>query len=266
MNNVDEVVAAIVSDPARAAVALDFDGTLAPIVERPEAARAVSGAPDVLRRLAARLGGLALVSGRPAADVVRFADVAEVPRIRVLGHYGLQSWRDGRLESPPPDPAIDVVRDRLRGLLAAAPDGVYVEDKQHSLVVHTRPAADPKTALVELTPAMQVLADEVGLEAVPGRYVLELRPPGVDKGGAVRQFVAEVGAAAVVYAGDDLGDVPAFRAVDQLRASGLAGLTVAVAAAADVDAPAALREQADLVLDSPAALVAWLSELADQLD
>jgi trehalose 6-phosphate phosphatase len=138
---------------------------------------------------------------------------------------------------------------------------VHVEDKQHSLVVHTRPAADPAGALGRLTPGIEHLAEELGLEVVPGRMVLELRPPGIDKGIAVRRLLDEVDASAVLYVGDDLGDLAAFAAVEAARDRGLAGLTVASVDPAVPDAPAELAARADLVVAGPAAVVEFLTSL-----
>lgn len=252
---------AIAADPSRAVVAVDFDGTLAPIVTLPEDARPAPGAVDALTALSDRVGAVAVVTGRGAGEVVALGRLDSVPRLRVLGHYGLEEWYDGELRSPDPVPAVDEARMRLRPMLAQAPRGVHLEDKGHSLVVHTRPAADPAGALGRLTPALEHLAEELGLEAVPGRMVLELRPPGVDKGIAVRRLLDEVDATAVVYVGDDLGDLAAFAAVEEARGRGLAGLTVASVDPALDDAPAGLAARADLVVAGPAAVVEFLTTL-----
>jgi len=115
-----DVVAALLAEPRAALLAVDFDGTLAPIVARPEDARPVDEAREVLAALAARLGGVAIVSGRAADEVVRLADVDSIPGLRVLGHYGLQQWRDGAVASPDPVPGVAVARARLRDVLEGA--------------------------------------------------------------------------------------------------------------------------------------------------
>lgn len=256
-------LAAVLAEPSRAVVAVDFDGTLAPIVERPEDARPAAGAVDALTALAASVGRLAVVTGRGAEDVVRLGGLDAVPRLHVFGHYGLEEWSGGTLSSPDPLPAVDEVRRRLPDLLADAPEGVHVEDKTHSVVVHTRPAADPAGALATLTASLQSLADETGLETVPGRFVVELRPPGVDKGGAVHRIVSSYDARSVIYVGDDLGDLAAFDAVESLRHGGaVPGLTVASVDPAHDDSPRELADRADLVLAGPDAVVAWLAALA----
>jgi trehalose 6-phosphate phosphatase len=255
-------LAALLAEPARAVVAVDFDGTLAPIVARPEDARPAPGAVEALAVLADRIGICAVVTGRAAADAVRLASLESVPRVRVVGHYGLEEWVDGLLEGPPPSEAVTAARAALRELLAAAPPGVHLEDKEHSLAVHTRPAADPAGALAALTPPLEQLAADLGLETVPGRYVLELRPAGVDKGYAVRRLVDEAGARALVYVGDDLADLPAFDAVEALRHAGVPGLAVASVDPRNDDVPSEPAARADLVVAGPDAVVGLLRALA----
>jgi len=252
-------LAEILAEPARAVVAVDFDGTLAPIVERPDDARPAAGAITALAALADRVGCCAVVTGRAALEAVRLGGLSGVRRLEVLGHYGLERWSDGQLSSPEPVPQIGAARERLREVVAAAPTGVHLEDKEHSLVVHTRPAEDPAGALASLTPAIATVAAELGLETVPGRFVLEVRPHGVDKGLAVRTLTDEHDAHVVVYVGDDLGDLPAFDAIEELRGSGRLGLTVASAGG---DAPPDLADRADLVVEGPVGVVAFLETLA----
>jgi len=258
-------LAAVLAGPGAAVIAVDFDGTLAPIVTKPADARPADGAVDVLVRLSGLVASVAVVTGRAAADAVALGGLDVVPGLRVLGHYGLEEWRDGQLQSPDPLPAIDVARARLTELLAAAPDGVHVEDKGQSLVVHTRPAADPGAALAALTEPLQQLAAELDLELAPGRMVLELRPGGVDKGTAVQRLVDRDMTSAVVYVGDDLGDLAAFDAVVECRTVGVAGLNVASVDPDLTDAPAELAAKADLVVAGPAAVVAFLNALADAI-
>lgn len=253
---------ALIAEPARALVAVDFDGTLAPIVTNPAHARPARGAVDVLRLLAACVGTLAVVTGRPAQFAVEDGGLAGVPRLFVLGHYGMEQWYDGALHSPTTDPAVDEVRGRLAAVLADAPQGVSIEDKVHSLVVHTRPAADPAGALIALQPRLQQLARDVGLEAIAGRFAIEIRPAGVDKGSALAQLVRDRDARAVTFIGDDVGDLPAFAVVESLRHSGVPGLKVASVDPAADDAPAELSDRADLMLPGPDAVVSFLTALA----
>jgi trehalose 6-phosphate phosphatase len=262
-----DAVAALLADPAAALVAVDFDGTLAPIVDRPQDARPAPGAIEVLAELAARIGGVAIISGRSAAEIVELAALTAQSPLRVLGHYGLQSWQSGSMTSPPPVDGVARVRVMLSDVLAAADPGVRVEDKLHSLAVHTRGAADPAASLAALSPTLHEIAEAAGLETVPGRYVIELRPPGSDKGGALRSLVAELGSRTAIYVGDDLGDLAAYAAVEGLRRDGeVIGLKVASVDPADADVPPEVAARADLVLAGPTAVVAWLGGLASMLD
>jgi trehalose 6-phosphate phosphatase len=254
-------LAAIRHDPGRALIALDFDGTLSPIVSRPEEARAHPGAVPALRRVAAVVGTLAVITGRPAAEAVKLGGFESVPGLIVLGHYGLERWADGQLDSPATEPGVAAARAELPGLLAGAPDGTRAEYKHHAVAVHTRQAADPQAALDRLRAPLTELAARHGLTVEPGRMVLELRPRGMDKGQALKTLISQRQCRAVMYVGDDLGDLAAFGAVRALRATGIPGLTVC-SGSAEVSALAA---EADLVVDGPDGVVALLIALADAL-
>lgn len=253
--------AALVAQPARALVALDYDGVLAPIVDDPAQARPAPGALDALRRLAGSVGTLAVVTGRPAQVVVELGGLDRVPGLVVEGQYGAERWTGGELTTPDEPPGVARVRAELPAALAAAgaEPGVWVEDKRLALVVHTRRAPDPDAELARLAPAVRRLAAAHGLEAHPGKKVLELRPPGFDKGGVLRRLAAAADPAAVLFAGDDVGDLPAFAVVEELRAAGTPGLTVASASpeAAEVAA------RADVAVAGPPGVVALLTALAE---
>jgi trehalose 6-phosphate phosphatase len=254
-------LAAIAADPARALLATDYDGTLAPIVDDPAAALAAPGAAAALARLASRLGTVAIITGRTATDAVSLGGLAGVPGLIVLGHYGAQRWQAGVLSALPVPPGVQAVREALPGLLAevAAPAGTTVEDKGTSLAVHTRRTADPAAALALLREPLARLADSAGLTLEPGRLVLELRPAGMDKGAALRALAEERGAGSAAFCGDDLGDLTAFAAIRQLRAEGVPGCAVASESAETPRVAAA----ADLVVGGPPGIVAFLAALAD---
>jgi trehalose 6-phosphate phosphatase len=262
-------LAALRADPAAAVVGLDFDGTLAPIVADPSAARAHPGALPALARLAPALDSVVVITGRPALVAVEYGGFRGAPgldHLVVLGQYGLERWEAAtdELTRPEPSPGVLAARAALPKLLAAAdaPPGVAVEDKRLALAVHTRRAADPVAALDKVREPLAGLAAANGLVVEPGRHVLELRPPGVDKGGALDGYLAERAAArTVLYAGDDLGDLAAFDAVDRARARGLAGLTVC-SGSAEVSR---LAERADLVVDGPDGVVDLLAGLAEAI-
>ena len=253
-------LAALLAAPRRALIGLDFDGTLAPIVPDPAQARVLPAALAALRALTPLVGTVAVISGRPAPRAVEYGSLDQVPGVVVLGHYGRQRWQDGELTSPPSPPGLAVARERLPGVLAraGAPDGTWIEDKTDALAVHTRRTADPDRALAVISGPLLRLAERTGLRAEPGRMVLELRPPGSDKGQALMDLAAQRTPAAVMFCGDDLGDRPAFAAVRELRSAGTPGLAVC-SGSAEV---AGLADEADLVVAGPEGVAALLAGLA----
>jgi trehalose 6-phosphate phosphatase len=256
----DEVIAELRPRLDGALIATDFDGTLAPIVADPEDSRPVAGAVEVLAALAEAGAHVGVVTGRDAATVLRLGGLQAVPGLVVEGLYGLEQWRGGELRTPEtPVPMAELSR-RLPELLATerAADGVWIEDKRLSLVLHTRPAADPEAEHARLRGPAEHLARELGLHVHPGRNVLEFRLPGYDKGGAVRRLVECTEPRAVLYAGDDVGDLPAFAAIDALRQDGTPAWGVA---ATSDEAPAELIGAADVTVDGPAGVVALLRAL-----
>ena len=252
MSSPVDVVRAHLAD---AVVALDYDGTLAPIVDRPSDAVPAEGAVEVLRDLAPRVRALALVTGRPADVVLELAGLRDVPGLVVLGQYGAQRWSGAEVSTPDPLPGVERLRAELPELLAA--EGADLEDKGISLVVHTRRAPDPAGALERLDAPVRDRAADAGLEVHAGRMVLELRPPGYDKRSALLSL-CEPAPAAVLFAGDDLGDLPAYDAVEELRALGVRGVTVC---SGSDEGPPLLRERADVVVDGPDGVVELLRSL-----
>lgn len=252
-------LAALLAQPQGALLGLDFDGTLAPIVPDPDQARAHSAVPDLLRRLCAAGVRVAVVTGRPAEVAVEYGGLSDVPGVVVLGHYGLERWADGELTAPEAAAGVAAAKRRLPDLLAdlGAPEGTWVEDKGRAVAVHTRRTASPQEAFELLRIPLEKLADETGLVVEPGRLVLELRPEGADKGGALRSLVEEQRPPAVVFVGDDLGDLAAFAEVNRLRAEGLPGLLVCSGSTEVTE----LAERADLVVDGPEGVVELLADL-----
>ena len=267
-----DALAALLAHPERAVVALDFDGTLAPIVPDPEQARAHPGAAPALARLAPHLAAAAVITGRPAGVAVRyggFAGVAGLDHLVVLGHYGAERWdaHTGEVRAPGAHPGVTAVRAELPGFLdrIGAWQGTWIEDKGgRAVAVHTRRTEDPDAAFDALRGPLSELAERHDLMIEPGRYVLELRPPGMDKGVALAAYLREVDAGCVLYAGDDLGDLAAFAAVAELREQGLPGLLVA--SAATEESPKELLAQADLTVPGPEGVVALLNALATALE
>jgi trehalose 6-phosphate phosphatase len=231
VEDASRLIEPLVADPRRAAVLLDVDGTLAPIVARPEQAEVPEETRAELRRLVPRYALVACISGRTGAAARRLVGV---DGIFYVGVHGLELA-----------PEADAWRAPLR--LLAGFDWPWVEDKGLTVAFHWREAADEDAARAGLAQVAE-RARALGLEARWGRKVLELRPPvEADKGTAVRSLLVEHGLRRALYAGDDTTDLDAFRGLD--------GLEVAVRVAlASAESPPGLREFADLVLESPAEL------------
>jgi trehalose 6-phosphate phosphatase len=261
----DDVVAAA----DRLVVGLDFDGVLSPIVEDPARARIHADAAEVLADLAEVVRAIAVVTGRPARQALALGGLDEVGRemadhgteLFIFGQYGNERWSSTRrrIVSPRPPGGLAGFERELPGLLRrAGAEDAFVEEKGLAVAVHTRRMADPAAALGRLTPPLRALADRHGLVLEPGRNVVEVRGPGVDKGDAVETLVTEQSAGAFLYAGDDLGDVVAFEAVARLREGGMPTLLVAAAS----EEQAALVELADVVVPGPSGVLALLRTLA----
>lgn len=255
---------AVVNDPAGTLLALDFDGTLAHIVDDPTQAYAHERSVAALGRLGRVLGQVAIITGRPvdqALELGGFDGFAGLDRLIILGQYGAERWTAGdgvpaRIERPE---AIARLLEQLPTWLAErGGNNVRLEDKGLAVAIHTRGLAPD--LLATLARPLSELAADLDLAVEPGRQVIELRLPGVDKGSALRGLVDEMKARHVIFAGDDLGDVPAFDAVDELRRSGLDGLLIC-SASPEQDA---LVSRADVVLNGPDEIATWLEELADE--
>jgi trehalose 6-phosphate phosphatase len=244
-------------------MAFDYDGTLADIVEDPADARPHPAVLAGLVALSARVGLVAIVTGRPAAQAVelgQFESADGLGRLVVLGHYGVERWdaATSSLQTSDPPAGLVRVREALPGLLTSLNLGAAdVEDKGLSVAVHVRRLRDPADAFAKLEQPLRELAADAGLVAEPGRFVIELRPAGMDKGQALRSLVDEIEARTVVFTGDDLGDLPAFDEVDRLRAAGLTGLLVCSGSTEVTE----LAERADLVVDGPAGVAAFVAGL-----
>ncbi len=230
------LLARLAERPQAAAILLDVDGTLAPIVARPEDARVPDKTRDELQRLAGRYGLVACISGRPAKDAAR---IVGVDAIRYVGEHGLEL-----------EPEAEEWAERLAAF-ARGVEWPAEKGKRLTLSLHFRTAPEGEGYLREV--AERALED--GLRPRWGRKVLEIRPPlDADKGTAVRRLLEEAALRRALYAGDDTTDLDAFRALD--------GLEVAVrVAVVSEEGPSDLGEQADLAVGNPVQLAELLRML-----
>jgi trehalose 6-phosphate phosphatase len=250
--------------PLRAAlpsalVALDFDGTLAPISPHPADARPLAGVHQVLRDVRATGATLAVVTGRSVASLLRVSSFGAVPGLVIYGLHGVERWENGELRAPAPPPGLLALRLSLPKLVASVAhhSAIWVEDKNLSLVIHTRLTAEPDRLLEALRAPVAEAAAAAGLETRPGREVLEICIPGTDKGTAIRELIGDE-TAAVFYAGDDVGDRPAVEEVNAWgRRSGRPKLAVAVSPSG----MSPLAELADVIVPDPQGLISLLRQI-----
>jgi trehalose-phosphatase len=226
----DALLERLTAAPDRAAIFLDFDGVLAPIVDRPEDAYPPPETRAELERLVERYELVAVVSGRAGDDV---RDRVGVDGIVYVGSHGLELDRQA-----------DRWRQQIVDFASAAtwPQS-EIELKGLSVAFHFRSREDEKAAVVELESIAEAARDS-GLVARFGRKVLEVLPPvGSNKGTAVRSLLDGADISRVLVAGDDTTDLDAFRAVegyaDKVRVAVLAP-----------ESPRILAEHAELVLES----------------
>jgi trehalose-phosphatase len=234
-----DALARIAAEPGEAALFLDIDGVLAPIVARPEDARV----PEATRRELSRLGGryalVACVTGRPS-DVAR--EIVGVDGLTYVGEHGLEL-----------DPESARWAERIHGFAVEVP-WVDVEVKPLSVAFHYRTAPDAEEAREQLE-AVAAGALDLGFRARWGRMVLEVLPPvDASKGTAVRHLLRTTGLARALYAGDDTTDLDGFAALDGLE-------TAVRVAIVSPEGPTELGERADVIFGSPEAFRELLQQL-----
>jgi trehalose 6-phosphate phosphatase len=234
-----DLLARLAEDPTRAALFLDVDGVLAPIVPRPEDARVPDATREELSRLNERYALVACISGRAGADAQR---IVGIPDLVYVGNHGLEL--DGEAAG---------WGERLQQFLAEVA-WPATENKQLTASLHYRGSEDEHAARAALED-VKTRAERVGFVARFGRKVLEVLPPlDVHKGTAVRQLLAERHLRRALYAGDDTTDLDGFRALDGLD------LSVRVAVSSH-ESPPELLEAADLAVANPEEFVSLLRRL-----
>ena len=260
--------AAVVRAAAESVVGLDFDGTLAPIVEDPAEAHIHPDAGPVLVELAAQVRAIAVITGRPARQALDLGGLEKVgnaigdagKELYLFGQYGNERWSSTsrRIVAPrPPHGLASFTADLPRLLRRHQAQDAHIEEKGLAVAVHTRRLADPQRSFEELLPVLREQAARYDLTVEPGRQVIEVRSPGMHKGVAVVRLAEELEAKGFVFVGDDLGDVDAFEAVASLADDGLATLRVCSAS----DEESALVELADVLVHGPDGVLDLLRRL-----
>ena len=244
----------LVDDPQHAALLLDFDGSLAPIVNDPGRARPLPAARDALAALARHVDRVAVVSGRPVAFLL---DALGIEGIVYAGVYGLERLVDGEVVvDPRAEPWLGVMEEVATAADEAFPE-LYVEHKGRvAVTIHWRTAASHAAAAQAFAAGLARRYD-LG-EPLKTRMAVELRPPiPVDKGTVTAELVQ--GAAVAVFAGDDTGDLVAFDVLTGLQASGAIRHAVRIGVRSE-EAPPGIFD-ADVLVDGPPGLAAVLGEV-----
>jgi trehalose 6-phosphate phosphatase len=245
------------AEPAHAALFLDFDGTLAAIVEDPTGARPLPGVPALLAELARPFALVVVLSGRPTAFL---AEVLGAPAgVLLAGLYGLER----ALQGPEHAAWAAVIDEVVAEARAEAPPGIYVEPKGLTVTLHWRQAPAHRDWVLEFAERQHA---QRGLAVHDGRAERELRPPlKVDKGTVVRALAAERAGQlqSVAVFGDDVGDLPAFDAVGELTTPDGRPLAAVRVAAVDAESPPEVAARADLTVHGATGAVELLRVLAD---
>jgi trehalose 6-phosphate phosphatase len=256
-------LASLRAEPARAAILTDVDGTLAPIVPRPEEAAVPARATELLEQLSERYGLVGCVSGRRAIEARRLVGVEG---IAYAGNHGLELLLPGE-----PTPRLDPSLEGREGDAAAFVDelgpaglveaGLRLEDKGPIQALHWRGAVDERVAEARAH-EIGAAAGQAGLELRWGRKVMELRPPGGGgKDAAVAALLSADGVLFAAYAGDDRTDLDAFRRLRELEQGGELDAAVCVGVLS-AEGPAEIGEEADLTVDGPDGWLTLLEALA----
>jgi trehalose 6-phosphate phosphatase len=243
-----ELLEPLRADPASAAILLDIDGTLAPIVRHASDAHV----PEITRlrliELAKRYGLVACVSGRSAAVARQMVSIGS---IAYIGNHGSELLLPAASEVIV-DPLVAEWADRVRDFAARADTPalqqlrVRSEDKGAIVAFHWRGAPDEGAALVAVA-ALELAALDAGLDTRRGRKVLEIRPPvPISKGRGIRWLLADDPPAVALCVGDDLTDVDAFAGLRSV----VGEHAVCIGVRSD-ETPAELESAADAMVDGP---------------
>ncbi len=248
------------------ALVFDIDGTLSPIAPTPDAARLYPGVTDLLKQ-ARQYAHVAIMTGRAVADG---AAMVNVEGLTYIGTHGLE-WCDGLPTThtvhlipeatayiDPANRLLDLAEQQLSDI-----PGLIVQRKQVGGTVHYRLAPDAEQARTRIIALLEEPARQTHLRLSEGKRMVEvLAPLNINKGEALRRYVAHVQAQGVVFAGDDRTDMDAVIETAHLRAQGIEGLAIVVQ---HEDTLPDLLEHADLVVEEVPGMVQLLRTIVTQL-
>ena len=239
----------------------DIDGTIASITSTPDESHVSLGCRSALAALTSKLALVAIISGRNA---LKAREMLAMDDVVYVGNHGLDRWRDGDLEiteeAKEYTAVIQRVVERLRHDLDM-PE-LIIEAKGVTASVHYRLSREPFLARESILRTIGAIPEAQGLLLTEGKLVVEVQPPvAVDKGTSLRQLVTEYGLRGVVFLGDDVTDVDAFRALHALSAQGsFRGLALGVLGQ---NTPPDIEQEADLLLRGVPEVEELLQRLAE---
>jgi trehalose 6-phosphate phosphatase len=257
---VDDKTNVLARSPGDSGLFFDFDGTLAEIVPNPKEARPLPGIPEELEALVRVFRIVCVVSGRSARQLSEWLG----PNVEIWGLHGAQRAAGGRVEIVPEmvrfeslmQKVLEEARPRVQELHIP---GILIEDKEIMVGLHWRMAEDRDLAERRLTTVASELVEKHGLKLGRGKMALELRPPvEISKKDVVARRGREESLRAAGFAGDDIVDLPAFDALDELSVTGVTVVKIAVESR---ETPAELKARADLIVDGPDGMLEWLQKL-----
>ena len=241
---------------------LDLDGTISEIVPGPMDSAVSPTMRAALVELHRRLPLVAIVTGRSSE---RARDIVGVPELLYVGNHGLERMEQGRLtmakEVEPHLRFLEQLFESLRGRFSE--EGLMYEHKEGSFAIHYRHTTNPQRACQELLEGIEELASG-RVKVVMGKQVVNVLPPvDLNKGTAVVSLVKKYGLAGAVLMGDDVTDIDAFRAAEELvTVGGFSKLGIAVVGSGS---PQELVALADYTLDSVAEAEDFLTWLAQRV-
>ncbi len=265
LDQIQELLGPLVSEPGRAAIFLDLDGTLAPIVPRPADVAVPPGISRLVRKLEHICLAVTVVSGRPATEAKRITGNSD---LAYIGNHGFETMLPGRAVVLFPDAQPYVARvkklvEYARSLPEMVDSGIGLEDKNATMSFHYRRASHPDDALSFIKGKFSAKIESLGLVAREGRKVLEVRPPvDIDKGVAVGHLVDRLGAKLMLYAGDDSTDIDAFKEMrKRKRRKGVTAISIGVISE---EMPSQLPSYADLLVERVSGVETLLQILAGE--
>lgn len=244
----------------------DIDGTISQVARTPSEATVEESARISLRRLDSVLSIVSAVTGRAAADGLQMLGLENTV---VIGNHGYERIQHGERVINPAAlgsrQGVAACTTALSAIVESTPRllGVVIENKDLSASVHYRLVEDQERTVELLGQLVRAIAELHDLNVTEGKLVFEIRPKAiVNKGTAIRDFALELGLAGVVYLGDDVTDVDAFRMLKELASPAIATLSVGIVSAETLEV---VVESADVLVDGVDGCLALLAGVADRL-